>query len=128
MFKSAVEIACDLLERLMKQPPFEAAMRNIQNQNPAEIAEAIDQLKAGNWGTVVDDLDELLRAAHLPGRHARQAVVDGVARLLTADPTTLAGAEAVQMFDRFRGEVCDAETWLGGVIDSRDRREVSKLR
>lgn len=126
LYEQAVKTACGLLDRLMQQPPFDAALHNIQNQNPAEIVSAIQQLKAGNWGTVVDDLDDMLTAAHFPGRHARRTAVQGVARLLTADPTTLVGSDAARMFESFRKEVCTAQVWLGKVIESKDKEEVAE--
>lgn len=126
MFESATHSACELFKRLMKEPPFAAAMENIRDQDPAEIAAAIKELKAGDWGTVVDDLGELLGAAGLPRMHARRASLDGVTRLLTADPASLVGPEAVEMFDRFRNEVCLAETWLGSLNDATYRRKVAE--
>lgn len=121
LLEAAAHSACNLLGNLMAQPPFQAAMNNIGNQSPVEIAGAIQQLRAGDWGTVVHDIDEMLRTAGFPGMHARRAAIDGVTGVLTADPAMLVGSDAVAVFDRFRGEVCGAEASLGQLTHAQSR-------
>src|SRR5664280_135540 len=80
---AAISDACRLLERLMEQPSFRAAMRNIEGQNLRELVEAIGQLRTGrHMDAVVAELGELLNRAHIPNWFDRRTIVDGVAHLL----------------------------------------------
>jgi hypothetical protein len=109
--------ACQVLEELMRQQPFAAAMRSVANQDPGVIVAAIDQLRAGDLQPVVRDLGELLNRAGVPYWSVRTATVEAITGLLTGDPAMLGGGQAVQVLDQFRSQVCQAETWLHEEID-----------
>lgn len=85
--------ACQLLNQLMIQPSFAAAMSSIENQDPGVIVAAIGQLRAGDVDDVVAELGELLNRAGIPRWSIRRATLEAITCLLTGDSTALVGPQ-----------------------------------